>query len=165
MTIKFILENWYIILAAIAVGIAIGIAVYHFAKLPRADQLKKVRKWLLGAVIEAEKALGSGTGQLKLRKVYDLFLTRFSWLAKLITFEMFSDMVTDALDEMQELLKNNPAVVLYLAGENAVILEGVAVEDLDDDQLRSLLQQMGYTYTENMTREEMLAALDETATE
>ena len=107
MTIKFILENWYIILAALAVGIAIGIAVYHFAKLPRADQLKKVRAWLLGAVIEAEKALGSGTGQLKLRKVYDLFLTRFSWLAKIITFEMFSDMVTDALAEMQELLKNN----------------------------------------------------------
>jgi uncharacterized protein YneF (UPF0154 family) len=165
MTIKFILENWYIILAALAVGIAIGIAVYHFAKLPRADQLKKVRKWLLVAVIEAEKALGSGTGQLKLRKVYDLFLTRFSWLAKIITFEMFSDMVTDALAEMQELLKNNPAVALYLAGENAVILEGVAVEDLDDDQLREIMQQMGFAYTESMTREEMLAALDETATE
>lgn len=42
------------------------------------------------------------------------------------------------------------------------ILEGIAVEDLDDDQLRSLLQQCGFTYTENMTREEMLAALDET---
>ena len=41
------------------------------------------------------------------------------------------------------------------------ILEGIAVEDLDDDQLRSLLQQCGFTYTENMTREEMLAALDE----
>lgn len=41
------------------------------------------------------------------------------------------------------------------------ILEGIAVEDLDDDQLRSLLQQCGFAYTENMTREEMLAALDE----
>ncbi len=41
------------------------------------------------------------------------------------------------------------------------IVEGVAVEDLTDDQLRSLLQQCGFTYTENMTREEMLAALDE----
>ena len=44
------------------------------------------------------------------------------------------------------------------------ILDGVAVEDLDDDQLRSLLQQMGYTYTEKMNRQEMLAALDETPT-
>ena len=44
---------------------------------------------------------------------------------------------------------------------SGTILEGVAVEDLDDDQLRALLQQMGYAYTDSMTREEMLAALDE----
>lgn len=41
------------------------------------------------------------------------------------------------------------------------LLEGMAVEDMTDEQLRSLLQQMGFAYTENMTREEMLAALDE----
>ena len=46
-------------------------------------------------------------------------------------------------------------------GQGWPILEGVAVEDLDDDQLRSVLEQCGFTYTENMTREEMLAALDE----
>lgn len=46
---------------------------------------------------------------------------------------------------------------------STTILEGIAVEDLNDDQLRSLLQQCGFTYTENMTREEMLAALEETA--
>lgn len=44
---------------------------------------------------------------------------------------------------------------------SAVILEGIAVEDLDDEQLRELLQQIGYAYTADMTREEMLAALDE----
>lgn len=163
MTIKFILENWYIILAFVAVGIAIGITVYHFAKQPKADQLKKVRAWLLWAVIQAEKALGSGTGQLKLRRVYDLFVVRFPWLAKIITFDTFSDMVKDALAEMEELLKTNPAIAAYL--ENGIVVEGVAVEDLDDSQLRSLLQQMGYTYTDNMTREELLAALDETDNE
>lgn len=45
--------------------------------------------------------------------------------------------------------------------DRGLILEGVAVEDLDDDQLRAVLQQCGFGYTENMTREEMLAALDE----
>jgi hypothetical protein len=165
MTIKFILENWYIILAFIAAGIAIGIAVYHFTKLPRADQLKKVREWLLWAVIQAEKALGSGTGQLKLRRVYDLFVARFPWLAKIIPFEMFCKMVDDALDEMRELLKNNPAVARYLAGENVLILDGIDVDDLDDDQLRAVLQQMGYAYTDGMTREQMLATLDEAVTE
>lgn len=43
------------------------------------------------------------------------------------------------------------------------ILEGIAVEDLDDAQLRGFLQLNGFAYTEGMTREEMLAALDETA--
>ena len=41
------------------------------------------------------------------------------------------------------------------------IMEGIAVEDLTDEQLRELLLQCGFAYTENMTREEMLAALDE----
>lgn len=162
MTINFILENWYIILAFVAAGMAAGIAVYHFVKQPKADQLKKVREWLLWAVIEAEKALGSGTGQLKLRKVYDLFVVRFPWLAKIIPFEMFGKMVDDALDEMRELLENNEAVADYI-NSGAMILEGVAVEDLTDDQLRTLLEKMGYAYTDGMTREEMLAALDEAA--
>lgn len=43
------------------------------------------------------------------------------------------------------------------------ILEGVAVEDLDDDQLRAFMQFNGFAYTEGMTREQMLAALDEPA--
>lgn len=45
------------------------------------------------------------------------------------------------------------------------IAEGIAVEELTDEQLRSLLKQMGFTYTEKMNREEMLAALDEETTQ
>ena len=41
------------------------------------------------------------------------------------------------------------------------ILPGIDAEMLTDDQLRSMLQQMGYAYTDGMTREEMLAAMDE----
>lgn len=37
---------------------------------------------------------------------------------------------------------------------------GLAAEDLTEEQLRSLLVQMGYACTEDMTREEMLAELD-----
>ena len=46
---------------------------------------------------------------------------------------------------------------------NLPILEGIAAEDMTDDQLRAVLQQMGFGYTDTMTREEMLAALDEEA--
>lgn len=43
------------------------------------------------------------------------------------------------------------------------ILEGIAVEDLDDEQLRAFMRLNGFAYAEGMTREEMLAALDEAA--
>lgn len=160
---EFIINNWYLIVALLAVGAFIGIMVYRFLKQPVSEQLKKVREWLLIAVTDAEKALGSGTGQLKLRKVYDLFIQRFSWLAKIVPFEKFSDMVDDALVEMRELIATNEAVAAYVANADTLVLEGVAVEDLDDDQLREVLKQMGYAYTDDMTREQMEAALEEIA--
>lgn len=43
----------------------------------------------------------------------------------------------------------------------AVIMDGIDVDDLNDEQLREVLKQVGFAYTDNMTREEMLAALDE----
>ena len=75
------------------------------------------RVWLLWAVTEAEKELGGGTGKLKLRQVYDLFVTRFPWLARIVPFDLFSDMVDDALDEMREMLKNNQAVKIHVNRE------------------------------------------------
>ena len=116
---NFIINNWYIILAVLAVLAAAGIAVYRYFKLPSETQLAKVREWLLWAVTEAEKELGGGTGKLKLRQVYDLFVTRFPWLAKIVSFELFSDMVDDALDEMREMLANNQAVKALVNGEGA----------------------------------------------
>ena len=113
---NFIINNWYIILAAFAILAAAGIAVYRYFNLPSEAQLAKVREWLLWAVTEAEKELGGGTGKLKLRQVYDLFVTRFPWLAKVVSFELFSDMVDDALDEMREMLQNNKAVKELVEG-------------------------------------------------
>ena len=85
--------------------------------LPTEAQLAKVKEWLLWAVTEAEKDLGGGTGKLKLRQVYDLFVTRFPWLAKLVSFELFSDMVDEALEQMREMLDTNEAVKAFVEGE------------------------------------------------
>lgn len=82
---KFIVENWFVIVAIAAVGGSIGYAIYSFVKMPSDKQLNKVREWLLYAVTKAEKELGAGTGKLKLRYVYDMFVARFEWLAKVIT--------------------------------------------------------------------------------
>lgn len=114
---KFLIDNWYIILAALAVLAAAGIAVYRYVKLPTPEQLEKVRQWLLKAVTEAERELGGGTGQLKLRTVYDAFLTKFSWLAPVVSFAKFSELVDEALEEMRKMLEKNKAVQAYVSGE------------------------------------------------
>lgn len=111
---EFIIDNWYVLLGALAVGAALGLAVYKFLTSPGTEQLVKVREWLLWAVTEAERELGGGTGKLKLRQVYDLFVVRFPWLAKMVSFTLFSTLVDDALDEMRELLAQNEAVQAHV---------------------------------------------------
>lgn len=114
ITMDFLIENWFVIFAVIALGIGIVIAIVKFIKSGNAAQLANLKEWLLYATIEAEKALGSGTGKLKLRTVYDMFLAKFPWLAKIITFDRFSELVDDALENMNDLLATNSAVQSYV---------------------------------------------------
>lgn len=116
---EFIIENWYIILALLAVLFVAAVAVRRYTGLPSDAQLAKVREWLLWAVTEAEKELGGGTGKLKLRQVYDLFIVRFPWLVKVVPFEFFSEMVDDALEDMRKMLKENEAVKALVDGKGA----------------------------------------------
>ena len=44
-----------------------------------------------------------------------------------------------------------------------LVMEGIDVEDLNDDQLRELLKQMGLPAPMSFTRDELLAVLDEPA--
>lgn len=50
------------------------------------------------------------------RQVYDLFVQRFPWLAKAVSFELFSSLVDEALEEMREMLDNNQAVKAFVEG-------------------------------------------------
>ena len=113
---NFIIEHWQILIAGVAVVAVAGFFVYRFFHLPTAAQLGKVREWLLWAVTEAEKDLGGGTGTLKLRQVYDLFVVRFPWMVKVVPFQLFSDMVDDALVDMREMLAVNKAVKNHVEG-------------------------------------------------
>lgn len=105
-----IVENWFVLVGLMAVVAAGGYATYVFVKMPSDKQLSKVKEWMLYAVTKAEKELGGGTGQIKLRYVYDMFVARFAWLAKTISFEMFSMMVDEALDKMKTMLESNKAM-------------------------------------------------------
>lgn len=108
--INFFVENWQLIIIAIAVVAVAIYVVYVFVKMPRSAQLSKFQEWLLWAVAEAEKSLGSGTGQLKLRYVYDMFIARFPALSKVISFEAFSLLVDKALQRFNELLSSNQKI-------------------------------------------------------
>lgn len=111
---EFLINNWFVIVALVALFAFVGIAFWRFCKLPNDEQMNAVREWLLGAVTHAERELGNGTGRLKLRYVYDLFVARFPWVAKVMPFNTFSDLVDDALEEMREMLAQNEAVKEYV---------------------------------------------------
>lgn len=97
---------------------AAGIMICCFFKLSKEKQIEMIKQWLLLAVIEAEKQLGSGTGTVKLRYVYDLFINRFKFMSKIITFEMFSQLVDEVLETMRHLIETNVAVANYIGGNN-----------------------------------------------
>ena len=112
-----IVNNWFLIVALVA---AFGMTIYavtRFFELPAAAQIAKVKEWLVYACMEAEKELGGKTGKLKLRMVYDMFLSKFSWLAKVVSFEQFSKLVDESLEEFKHLLESNKAVKNIVAGK------------------------------------------------
>lgn len=131
---KYIVENWCVVLGLIAVCAAGGYAVYVFVRMPSDKQLNKVREWLLYAVTKAEKELGGGTGQIKLRYVYDMFVARFAWLARMISFEAFSMMVDEALERMKKLLESNKAMQTLVSGEANPELCGFKADDFDKEE-------------------------------
>lgn len=107
-----------VLCACICIGV-LCIIIHKILTSPSDEVLNNVVQWLVGAVTDAEKDFGGGTGALKLRQVYDLFLIRFPKIAHLISFEMFSVLVDEALEIMREMLKNNPKVKAYVDGEGA----------------------------------------------
>lgn len=106
----FLMENWYLVVALMAVAGMVGVCIGRFLKMPTSEQRERVKEWLLWAVTQAEAELGSGTGKLKLRQTYDLFIQRFPALAMAVSFDTFALWVDEALEEMRKLLKENKTV-------------------------------------------------------
>ena len=97
----------------ILIGI-IGLCLCWFLKLSKERQKEIIIEWLLLAVIKAEKELGDGTGQLKLRFVYDLFIDKFRFISMLISFSQFSELVDQVLDTMRDILDSNKQIKDYV---------------------------------------------------
>jgi hypothetical protein len=118
---NWLFDNWYIVVGALAVIGCASAAIYKFIGLPNDKQKEKIKEWLVWACVEAEKALQSGTGQLKLREVWNKFcqIPAFSAIAKIITFDEFSAWVTDALKTAKEMLVKNKNLAAYVYGDSA----------------------------------------------
>lgn len=102
--IDWLAQNWYYIVFFILV---ILVCIYGV-------MTGKVKEWLKYAVAEAEKFLGSGTGQLKLRHVYDMFIETFPVFSKLLPFPIFSKMVDTALEWLRIELEKNEKIKAFI---------------------------------------------------
>lgn len=104
------------ILILIIIGIAIAISVYKFMKLGKEQQIENIKQWLVFACLEAEKMLGGKTGQVKLRYVYDLFVSKYKFISCLIPFDTFSKWVDDSLIDMRNMISTNEAIRKIVEG-------------------------------------------------
>lgn len=115
--------GWVIFAGLVCVVVAVMFVVGFFRK-PRDAQIDTLREWLLWAVMQAESYFGAETGVLKLRWVYDMFVSKFPWLAKIINFETFSGLVDEALGRMEQLLTEQPALAPYATPYTSVCVIG-----------------------------------------
>lgn len=106
--------NAQIIVALVIVAIALVCGIVWFVKLPKDKKIANIKEWLKFAVIDAEKELGSGTGQLKLRMVYNMAVKQFPFIVQLIPFDTFSGWVDEALDWMRDQLAENKVTQSYI---------------------------------------------------
>ena len=125
---NLIIENWHIIVGLLALVGVVVTGAFYFFKNPSAKQLEQIKEWLLYAVIQSEKELGNGTGQVKLRFVYNLFLSKFKWISFFMSFETFSLLVDEALEEMRAMLEKNPAVNELVKGKEAVVVKVIDIQ-------------------------------------
>lgn len=116
--IEFIIDHWLELICAYTVIFMFVVFCKNFLSLPKGEQFKQIKGWLLGAVTLAESQYGGGTGKIKLSVVYDKFVEKFPWIAKILTFEKFGEYVDDALVEMRRLLESNTAVAAIVESKN-----------------------------------------------
>ena len=117
---KWLVNNWFVVFGILAVIDVIIIYSIEFVKKPKSTQISNIKEWLKYAVIQAEKELGSGTGQLKLRMVYNMAVEKFPVLIGIVTFDIFTVWVDDALSWMNKQLESNENIKLLVNGGDVI---------------------------------------------
>ena len=113
---QFIYWHWLDILLAIVFALFFGVLLSYLASKPNGI----VAKLVYGLVIEAEKDLGSKTGQLKkkqvISKVYKQLPVCLRFVVNEATVERF---INEAVHFMKEALEQNNSTLASLSEESA----------------------------------------------
>lgn len=113
---KWIIDNWSLVVVILSAFVIATVSTRKFVHLPTNEQAAKIKEWLLWAVIQAERELKGGTGALKLRYAYDLFVKAFPTIAPLVPFDIFKIWVDEALEQMKHLISTNKNINDYIEG-------------------------------------------------
>lgn len=117
--IDWFANNWGNLVVLVVFTIFMITAIMQFHYKPTEEKIANFKEWLLLMVAKAEKELGGGTGQLKLRYVYDKALSQFPALLAVISFEKFSEYVDEALEKFKNMLQSNEKVQEYVGTTEA----------------------------------------------
>lgn len=94
----FITNNWQSILVILILAVVL-LLLYKFNKR------EIVRRIVLSLIVQAEKALGSGTGELKYAYVIDKFYTSLPGIIKILyTKKEIDAFITEGVDKLKELI-------------------------------------------------------------
>lgn len=125
---QWLMDNWTLLASILAAAILASIKVKKYLQAEKEEQermkqeardklIRAVSDWLLRAVTEAEKDLGSGTGKLKIREVYEKAVGLFGpEFTEIISLERLDEMAQKPLEEMRELLDKNYKLRAYVEG-------------------------------------------------
>ena len=109
-----ILSNYWVDAIIILVAVVLLIVAY------KAGHRNTVKKIILSLVVQAEKALGSGTGELKYAMVIEAIYNKLPAVMRfLFTPEEIDNMIEEGVDKLKEILAS-----------------GVTLDGYDDEQLK-----------------------------
>ena len=105
--VEFIQAN----LASIIVVVSAIIGLLVLYKLGKKDTVKKI---VLALVVQAEKTLGSGTGELKYAMVIDAIYNKLPFILRfLFTKKELDTFIEEAVSKMKELLSKGVTLTGY----------------------------------------------------
>jgi hypothetical protein len=108
---KFIIENWALIITAVAAIFALLFVAFRGNK-------SIVMEMLVAMVTVAEKEYGSGTGALKLASVMEQIYPKLPAIIKtFISSKTLISWIESALKKAKEKWESNPSIAEYIAPE------------------------------------------------